>query len=420
VVSGDPNDRRSIVAARSIPAKKLGINTAEPVSMALRKCPSLVIVGGDWQWYGTCSANFMAICRTYSPILQKFSIDECFLDMTDYLDGKDPVKVARTLKDDIETRLGFTVNIGVGSNKLLAKMASDFEKPNKVHTLWLDEVETRMWPLSVRDLLWVGKRTEERLTSYGIDTIGKLARLGIGSLTRLVGQNFAQSLHENANGIDNTPVDPEESEAKSYSVERTLAQDITDAKTMDRVMFNVACEVAHRIRKDDFRASVVSLMLKTSSFEVRQRQNTMEQPTDITALILNECRRMLPDLWDGQTPIRLVGIGLTKLTHDKQYQLSLFEDEKMEYYRQWDRDYDAKMAVRDETDRHKAYAGSDALLFSYRTGEEALSAAKKAIKADKTLSMERKPLPDGTDCFEVRDSSGKAIEKYIVVKSLTK
>lgn len=420
VVSGDPADRRSIVSARSIPAKKLGINTAEPVSMALRKCPNLVIVGGDWQWYGKCSANFMAICRTYSPILQKFSIDECFLDMTDYLGGKDPVKVAKALKEDISSRLGFTVNIGVGSNKLLAKMASDFEKPDKVHTLWIEEVETKMWPLSVRDLLWVGKRTEERLTSYGIDTIGKLARLGMGSLTRLVGQRAAQSLHENANGIDDSPVDPEESEAKSYSVERTLSQDITDPKTMDRVMFNVACEVAHRIRKDDFRANVVSLMLKTSSFEVRQRQNTMEQPTDVTALILNECRRMLPDLWDGQTPIRLVGIALSKLTHDKQYQLSLFEDEKMDFYRQWDKDYDAKMAVKDETDRHHAYAGSDALLFSYKSGEEALAAAKRAIKGDRSLTMERKPLPDGTDCFEIRDASGKAIEKYIVVKTLVK
>ena len=152
VVSGDPSDRRSIVTAKSIPCKKFGINTAEPVSMALRKCPGLVIVRGDWEWYKRCSNNFIAICRTYSPILQQFSVDECFIEMTGRLEGKDPVAVAHQLREEIKARLGFTVNVGVGSNKLLAKMASDFEKPDKVHTLWSSEVQEKMWPLQVRDL----------------------------------------------------------------------------------------------------------------------------------------------------------------------------------------------------------------------------------------------------------------------------
>ena len=133
VVSGDPNDRRSIVTAKSIPAKKYGINTAEPVSMAIRKCPNLIVVGGDWEWYKKCSEAFIAICRTFSPVLQQFSIDECFIDMTGRTDIKHAVDVAGKLRDEIKTRLGFTVNVGVGSNKLLAKMASDFEKPDKVH-----------------------------------------------------------------------------------------------------------------------------------------------------------------------------------------------------------------------------------------------------------------------------------------------
>ena len=135
VVSGDPSDRRSIVTAASMPAKKLGIKTAEPVSMSLRKVPDLVIVQGDWEWYRRCSEGFIGICRRYSPILQQFSIDECFLDMSGCCEGRDPVAVATQLKDEIKTQLGFTVNVGVGSNKLLAKMASDFEKPDKVHTL---------------------------------------------------------------------------------------------------------------------------------------------------------------------------------------------------------------------------------------------------------------------------------------------
>ena len=140
VVSGDPSDRRSIVTAASIPAKKLGIKTAMPVSMALRLYPKLIIVRGDWTWYKQCSDGFMEICRSYSPVLQKFSIDECFIDMTIRLYRKDPAEVACRLKDEVREKLGFTVNVGVGSNKLLAKMASDFEKPDKVHTLWSEEV----------------------------------------------------------------------------------------------------------------------------------------------------------------------------------------------------------------------------------------------------------------------------------------
>ena len=181
VVSGDPNDRRSIITAASIPAKKLGIKTATPVSMALRTCPSLVIVHGDWDWYKQCSEGFIAICRRYSPVLQQFSIDECFIDMTFRCKRDNAVAVATRLKDEIKASLGFTVNVGIGANKLIAKMASDFEKPDKVHTLWEQEVEEKMWPLGVRDLLWVGKKTEERLLAHGVRTIGDLAKLGIGS-----------------------------------------------------------------------------------------------------------------------------------------------------------------------------------------------------------------------------------------------
>ena len=344
VVSGDPNDRRSIITAASIPAKKLGIKTAQPVSMALRACPKLLIVGGDWMWYKECSEGFIEICRSYSPVLQQFSIDECFLDMTFRCYGKDPVQIATDLKDEIKGKLGFTVNVGVGSNKLLAKMASDFEKPDKVHTLWESEVEEKMWPLGVRDLLWVGKKTEEKLISYGIRTIGDLANLGMESLVRLVGQKFASQLHENANGHDNSPVDTEVAEAKSYSAERTFSQDLTDPKDIDKALFKVACIVAHRIRRDNFRASTVSMFIKHKDFTVAQKQCQTAQPTDVTAVILNEARKMLSEVWDGVTPIRQVGLGVSKLTHESAIQMSLFEDPKLEYYREWDRQYDERKA----------------------------------------------------------------------------
>ncbi|MBO4537130.1 MAG: DNA polymerase IV [Bacteroidales bacterium] len=422
VVSGDPSDRRSIITAASIPAKKLGIKTAQPVSMALRTCPSLVIVRGDWQWYKQCSQGFIAICRNYSPVLQQFSIDECFLDMTQRCGGRDPVAVATRLKDEIKNRLGFTVNVGIGSNKLLAKMASDFEKPDKVHTLWLDEVPAKMWPLGVRDLLWVGRKTEERLVSYGIDTIGDLARLPMGSLTRLVGSKFAAQLHENANGRDDSPVETESQEAKSYSAERTFPKDLSDPKDIDRALFGVACIVAHRIRRDDFRASTVSMFVKYRDFSVVQRQCRMPRPTDVTAVILNEARRLLAEAWDGVTPIRQVGLGVSSLTHEKDGQLSLFEDPNLAYYREWDRQYDEQKALAEDA-RMLAYERKPAdgaaaktpavLAFSHPDGEHALAAVKQLVREHPLWRFTSRTLPDGTACFEVTDA-GKVVERHLI------
>lgn len=353
-VSGDPSDRRSIITAASIPAKKLGIKTAIPVSMALRKCPNLVIVHSDWEWYRHCSTSFIDICRLYSPVLQQFSIDECFIDMTFRLYRKDASEVARALKDEIKEKLGFTVNVGVGSNKLLAKMASDFEKPDKIHTLWQDEVQEKMWPLPAGDLLWVGKKTRERLSAYGIYTIGDIARLPENSLARIVGKKFAAQMHDNANGIDNEPIITEFQEAKSISVERTFAKDIVNPEELDREMFKVACTVAHRLRRQGFRCSCVSMFIKFTDFSVAQKQCQISGPTDVTALILNEARRMLGDMWDGTAPIRQVGIGLSKFTKEETEQLMLFEDPKLSFYREWDRKYDEQKA-RSEDVKFLAY-----------------------------------------------------------------
>lgn len=353
-VSGDPSDRRSIITAASIPAKKLGIKTAIPVSMALRKCPNLVIVHSDWEWYRHCSTSFIDICRLYSPVLQQFSIDECFIDMTFRLYRKDAAEVARALKDEIKEKLGFTVNVGVGSNKLLAKMASDFEKPDKVHTLWQDEVPEKMWPLPAGDLLWVGKKTRERLSAYGIYTIGDIARLPENSLARIVGKKFAAQMHDNANGIDNEPIITEFQEAKSISVERTFAKDIVNPEELDREMFKVACTVAHRLRRQGFRCSCVSMFIKFTDFSVAQKQCQISGPTDVTALILNEARRMLSDMWDRTAPIRQVGIGLSKFTKEETEQLMLFEDPKLSFYREWDRKYDEQKA-RSEDVKFLAY-----------------------------------------------------------------
>lgn len=339
VVSGDPQDRRSIVSAKSIPAKKYGISTGEPVSMALRKCPRLIIVRADFDWYRECSAAFIEICRSYSPVLEQFSIDECFLDMSFRLHRKEPVEVATALKDEIHSRLGFTVNVGVGPNKLSAKMASDFEKPDKVHTLWEGEVAEKLWPLPVRDLLWVGKKTGEKLRAYGIYTVGQLAEAPVKGLAHIVGQKAAASLHDSANGIDHSSVEPERPAPKSYSAERTQPRDVTDPSAIDRILFELACIVCHRIRVDDVRAEGLSIFVKTKYFNKVSKQCRLARPTDVTAVVLNAARELLPVIWDGETPLRQLGMELHDLTKEPAQNL-LFGDDKMDWYREWDRRYD--------------------------------------------------------------------------------
>jgi hypothetical protein len=238
----------------------------------------------------------------------------------------------------------------------------------------------------------------------------------VGQLTRLVGQKFAVQLHENANGRDDSPVETEVQEAKSYSAERTFPKDLSDPKDIDRALFNVACIVAHRIRRDGFRASTVSMFIKYSDFSVAQRQCQTGQPTDITAVILNEARRMLPEVWDGVSPLRQVGLGVSKLTHETTEQMSLFEDPKMEYYREWDRQYDAERA-RAEDARLLAYErkkpAPEPLLFRYSDGEKALAAAKSAVRSDPSLRLHRVTLADGSDCFELH-RDGKVVERHAV------
>lgn len=176
-IGGDPRKRTGIVVAKSIPAKKYGIQTGEPMAMAFRKCPELISVPADFELYDKYSRSFKSICASYAPVMESFSIDEVFLDMTGTsLIYPDPVAAAHELKGKIHRELGFTVNVGISTNKLLAKMASDFQKPDRVHTLFPDEIPEKMWPLPIRNLLFLGKASEQKLLNQGIRTIGDLAR----------------------------------------------------------------------------------------------------------------------------------------------------------------------------------------------------------------------------------------------------
>ncbi len=218
-IGGDPNTRRGVVLAKSIPAKQFGVKTGEPLSAALRKCPGLIIAPPDFRLYAAQSRAFKAICREYTSIVEEFSIDECFLDLsgTERV-YPDPIALAHTIKDRIKDELGFTVNIGVGRTKLCAKMASDFEKPDRVHTLFPDELSEKLWPLPAGELLYVGRATADKLNRVGIRTIGDLAKADPAWLRPLLGEKTAAQAIAYANGIDASPVRDAPEEAKGYSL----------------------------------------------------------------------------------------------------------------------------------------------------------------------------------------------------------
>lgn len=325
-IGGDPKSRRGIVVAKSIPAKKYGVTTGEPVSMALRKCPELVCVPGDFALFETCSRAFKKICASYAPVMESFSIDEVFLDMsgTEKI-YPDPVKLAHEIKDRIREELGFTVNIGIGTNKLLAKMASDFDKPDKVHTLFPAEIPTKMWPLPVRDLLFLGKASEQKLIKAGIKTIGEMARYPETEIQRLLGEKTGHQLYEYANGRDDSPVRGEREEAKGYSAETTTEEDIVTYEQAFSLLLAQCDVVAARMRKDGKKCSCISVTYRMLDFRTRSHQKKLENPTDVTEEIFAQIKNLLRECWQCQ-PLRLIGVALTDLTSDDFRQMSLFEN----------------------------------------------------------------------------------------------
>lgn len=337
-VGGDPQKRTSIVTAKSIPAKAYGINTGEPISMALRKCPDLVVVESDFRLYQECSKAFKDICRKYAPVVEEFSIDECFLDMTGT--GKiypDPIKTAYAIKNEIRETLGFTVNIGIGANKLLAKMASDFEKPDKVHTLInQEEVQMKMWPLPIGDLFGVGKASTKRLLDAGIKTIGELAKADVSFLKLLVGDKSGEHIYALANGIDESPVTDEEREAKSYSVVTTVEENITSYEVANQILLSLADSVCTRMRKEGAKAYCVSVKIRSDDFKNQSHQLNLSEATDVTEEIYETSKKLFAQLWDGKTPLRLMGIALSNITKGEEEQLSLFVDEEKEKQRKVD------------------------------------------------------------------------------------
>lgn len=340
-VGGDPQMRHGVVLAKSIPAGRFGVRTGEPLAAARRKCPELIVVSPNFALYHRFSRAFKAICREYTPAVESFSIDECFLDMTGTRAMADPAGVARELKDRIRRELGFTVNVGIGTNKLLAKMAGGFTKPDRVHTLFPEDIPAKLWPLPVGALLFVGKSAAGKLTRRGIRTVGELAGVEPAVLEAIVGEKNGRALHRRANGIDDSPVAAVRAAAKGYSISTTLADNVTDRPRAHRILKALADSVTARMRADGKRATCVGVHLRTHRFVNRSRQRVLERPTDITAEVERLSKQLLGEVWDGTTPLRLLGIALTGITDSRAEQLSLFGDAAREKEQRMDHTIDA-------------------------------------------------------------------------------
>ncbi len=340
-IGGDRENRTGVILAKSIPAKKMGVRTGEPVAMALRKCPDLVLARPDFRLYESCSKAFMDLCRKYAPAVEKYSIDECFLDMTG-TGGlyPDPVAIAHRIKDEIRDTLGFTVNVGVGANKLLAKMASEFEKPDKVHTLFPEEIPEKMWPLPVGELFTVGRATAERLKKARIPTIGDLAHQDLRQVQSILGVKLGGQLWNYANGIDDSPVLSEPEPAKCYGNSTTLSEDVRTAERAHKVLFALADSVTARMRADGTMAGCVAVTIRGNDFKDRSHQRKLPEPTDVTGEVYEVSKSLFAELWDGHTPLRLLGITLSDLSRDGCEQQSLFPDPRRERERKLDRTMD--------------------------------------------------------------------------------
>ena len=341
-IGGDREKRTGVVLAKSIPAKKFGIKTGEPIGMALRKCPDLFLARPDFRLYEANSKKFMDICREYAPVVEKASIDECYLDFTGtHRIYPDPIALAHTIKNRIRDELGFTVNVGIGSNKLLAKMASDFEKPDKVHTLFLSEMPQKMWSLPVGELFTVGGATADKLRHAKIMTIGDLAHTDLAKVQKIVGVKMGRHIHEYANGIDPSLVLAEPEEAKGYSISTTLEDDVRKATQAYPVLLALADSVTARIRSDGAKAYCVAVSIRDNSFKTRSHQRSLMNPTDISKEVYEISKELFDELWDGVTPLRLLGIALTNITREEVAQFSLFPDEAREKAKKLDKAKDA-------------------------------------------------------------------------------
>ncbi len=325
IIGGDISKRHGIVLAKSIPAKKYGIVTGEPVTDALKKCPDLIVAKPNRELYSHESHLFIDLVRSYCPVIEQVSVDECYMDYMPIRDQfPDPVTCATFIKDEVAERFGFTVNVGISDRKVLAKMASDFRKPNLVHTLYHHEIREKMWPLPVSDLYMCGKSSVEVLHNLGIQTIGDLAQTDPEILTSHL-KKHGQLLYAFANGIDDSEVETERGEVKGVGNSTTLVNDARTNEEVQKVLRELCASVARRLRAKGKLASSVSVELRFHDFTENSHQMMLNAPTDQEKELYQASWKLVRDMWDG-TAIRLIGVRTTKLSGvEEATQLSIFD-----------------------------------------------------------------------------------------------
>lgn len=323
VIGGNEKSRHGIVLAISIPAKKYNIKTGETLFSARNKCPNLVVIPPRYQLYMKCSKAMVDLLKSYSPSIQRYSIDEAFIDCTGILNSNKPLDLALEIKERIKKELGFTVNIGIGSNKLLAKMASEFEKPDKIHTLFPEEIPSKMWSLPVKDLFMVGPSTRRKLHSKGIMTIGELAKCDPKYVHSWL-KSHGTLIWNYANGIENSPVRNESLPIKGLGNSTTLAFDITDKRTAHMVLLSLIETVSIRLRDAHKCAQVISVSLKNNDFISYSHQRKLQIPTDSTNIFYEQAKSLFNEMWKGE-PLHHLGVHYSSLYSNDFFQLSMFQ-----------------------------------------------------------------------------------------------
>ena len=329
IIGGDETKRSGIVLAKSMKAKECGIKTAETIYQAKIKCPGVQIFQSNYNIYKKYSDSLYKLLSEYTDKIERFSIDECFLDMTEYLMNTTLLEKAKEIHKRVKEELGFTVNIGVANNKLLAKMASDFTKPDKIHTLYKEEIPTKMWGLPVSELFGLGKRTAPKLYNMQIKTIGDLARTDVKILSKKFGKHGVQ-MWEYANGIDNSEVHYQKEKPKGVGNSITLPENITEIEKLEEILLALTEQVTYRLRQYKMLANTVNVQLRTKNFEDTSHQGKLQTATSSTKEIYEKAKQLLHQMYYKPMAIRLIGVRVDNLVEKEQMQLSLFQDQKNE------------------------------------------------------------------------------------------
>jgi DNA polymerase-4 len=300
---GDPS-RRGVVSTANYEARKYGVHSAMPLKTAYRLCPGAVYLPVDYQAYTDVSLRFKAVLRTVSPVMEDIGIDEAYLDLTGLAESDG--EIAGGIKSGIQEATGLTCSIGIAPNKLLAKIASDLDKPDGLTVIAPADVETRIWPLAIRKLYGVGPKTEEQLKRLGVDTIGKLAALPLAGLRERFGNSYGQYLYEAARGIDDSELITQW-EPKSFSRETTFPEDVRNWQQIARTLAGLAREVVADLKGHGLRARTVTTKIRFGDFETVTRALTLPAWTDGEEEIRKAAFACLKRI-DLKKRVRLVGV----------------------------------------------------------------------------------------------------------------